>query len=239
MRAKFAKRLKGIKMLNDFDKDLAKIDLSADNASELILLAANNRAKGLSNKNDELLDKASKHKIALTSESSAQEKLDALESTMERERLESKGNYTDALASRQNEFDVALEKVNNSNSEQAKFIHKLVVENGLQAELTNLNVNKDLIPLIMSGLSAQATVIDGQAVIGEVSLSDYMKEWAETPTGKASILAAANSGGDGSGGVAIPTGKKMADLTGQERNALFQSNPVEFNRLKQEALAKH
>lgn len=199
----------------------------------------NGLSNGLIKKNEQLLDKTNKQKEALSTESSAQEQLNVLKASREREQLEEKENYAGAIEIVRAEAATALEKATNSNSEQAKFIHKLVVENGLQAELTNLNVNKDLIPLIMSGLSAQASVIDGQAVIGEVSLSDYMKEWAETPTGKASILAAANSGGDGSGGVAIPTGKKMADLTGAERNALFRSNPVEFNRLKQEALAKH
>ena len=87
--------------------------------------------------------------------------------------------------------------------------------------------------LIQQGLSAAATVTDGQAMIGEKSLSEYMKEWGDTPQGKASRIAASNSGGDAIGGGA-PTGKKMADMSGQERTALFQQNPNEFKRLKAE-----
>ncbi len=199
----------------------------------------NGLSSGLIKKNEELLTKTNKQKEALTSETSAQEKLAALESSIERERLESQENYKGALDLQQNEFNAALEREKATNNDNAKLIHKLVVENGLQSELTNLNVNKDLIPLIMQGLSAQAQVVDGQAVIGETSLSDYMKEWAETPTGKASIVAAQNNGGDGNGGNSVPTGKKMADMTGQERTALFHSNPAEFNRLKQEMQQAH
>lgn len=194
----------------------------------------NKLAGGLINKKTELEEKLSKAKGSISSEESAQEKLTKLEGSIERERLESKENYQGALEIAKQESTASLEKLTNSNSEKDQLIHKLLVENGLTAELVKLNVNPDLMGLIQQGLSATATVIDGQAMIGDKSLSEYMTEWADTPQGKASRLAPGNSGGEGFGGGNVPAGKKMADMSGQERTALFQQNPTEFNRLKAE-----
>lgn len=212
-------------MLNGLDE----LDLTDDQKT-----AVNKLTTGLINKKTELEEKLSKAKGSLSAEESAQEKLSMLEANLERERLESKENYQGALELAKQEGNAALEKLTNSNGEKDQLIHKLLVENGLTAELVKLNVNPDLMALIQQGLSAAATVADGKAMIGEQSLSDYMKEWAETPQGKASILAKANAGGDASGGNVSSQGKQMKDMTGAERTALFHQNPTEFNRLKAE-----
>lgn len=213
-------------MLNGLDE----IDLTAPDAKEQI----NKLASGLVSKKTELEEKLSKAKGSLNAEESAQEKLAMLEANLERERLESKENYQGALSLKEQEYKASLDKITNSNNEKDQLIHKLLVENGLTAELVNLNVNPDLMGLIQQGLSATATVVDGKAMIGEQSLSDYMKEWAETPQGKASRIAPSNSGGDANGGSSLIVNKKMKDMTGAERTALFQQNPTEFNRLKAE-----
>jgi len=90
-------------------------------------------------------------------------------------------------------------------------------------------------PLIQQALSAQAKIVDGQAMIGEKSLSEFMKEWAESPQGKASRVAASNQGGNGSGGAGRAAPKQMKDMNDSERLALLRENPTEFNRLKAEA----
>lgn len=227
--AQSAQQPKGFNMLNGLDK----IEGLTPEQQEAI----NKLAGGLISKKTELEEKLSKAKGSLSAEESAQEKLAALEANIERERLESKENYQGALTLKEQEYNANLEKLTNSVSEKDQLIHKLLVDNGLNAELVKLGVNKELMPLIQQGFSAQAKIVDGQAMIGEQSLSDFMKEWAETPQGKASRDAARNSGGDGKGGGDVPVGKKMKDMNGAERTALFHSNPTEFNRLKAEMQA--
>lgn len=199
--------------------------------------AVNELAGGLVGKKTELEQKLIKTKAAVGEHQGAAEELRVLKASMERTKLEEKESYQGALSLQEQEYKASLDKVNNSMSEKDQLIHKLVVENGLTSELVSLNVDPDLMGLIQQGLSSQATVVDGKAMIGEQSLSDYMKEWSETPQGKASRRAAANTGGDALGGSVSSENKKMSDMTGAERTALFQSNPTEFNRLKAEMQA--
>lgn len=209
---------------------LEKIDLSAPDAIDQI----NALAGGLINKKTELEEKLSKAKVSLSAEESAQEKLSLLEASIEKDRLLAKENYNGALDLAKQESKGIIDKLTESSKGDRELIHKLLVDNGLSAELVQYGVSKDLMPLIQQALSSQASIVDGKAMIGEQSLSDFMKEWAETPQGKASRVAASNQGGDGSGGGGPPAGKPMKDMTGAERTALFHSNPTEFNRLKAE-----
>lgn len=197
----------------------------------------NGLANPLINKRDELLEKLNKNKLGNDENSAELERLRVLEQSVERSKLEEKENYQGALTLKEEEYQKSLEKLTNSSEDDKALIRKLLVENGLTAELVALKVNPDLMGLIQQGLSAAATVVDGKAMVGEQSLSDYMKEWAETPQGKASRLADANSGGDALGGGGNPADKKMSEMSGQERTALFHSNPDEFNRLKAEMQA--
>ena len=213
-------------MLNGLDK----IDLTAPDAMEQI----NALASGLINKKTELEEKLSKAKGSLSSEESAQEKLRILEANIERQQLESKENYQGALSLKEQEYSIALEKLTAGTTEKDVLIHKLLVDNGLSAELVQYGVSKDLMPLIQQALSSQASIVDGQAMIGEESLSDYMKTWAETPQGKASRVAASNFGGDGSGGGGSGTPKKMADMNELERTTLFREDRAQFDKLKSE-----
>jgi len=196
--------------------------------------AVNALATGLINKKEQLEEKLTKVKGSVNKHEGASEELRVLKASMERTKLEEKESYQGALTLQEQEYKASLEKLTNGSNEKDQLIHKLLVDNGLSAELVKLNVNKDLMPLIQQGFSAQATITEGKAMIGEQSLSDFMKEWGETPQGKASRIAQNNSGGDGQGGGNLPTGKKMTEMTGAERTALFQQDPVEFNRLKAE-----
>mgnify|MGYP003636851428 FL=1 len=214
-------------MLNGIDK--------IDGLTPEQIEAVNGLAGGLINKKTELEEKLSKAKGSLSSEESAQEKLRILEANIERQQLESKENYQGALTLKENEYNNALEKLKAGTTEKDALIHKLLVDNGLNAQLVQYDVSKDLMPLIQQALSAQATIVDGQAMIGEQSLSEFMKVWAESPQGKASRVAASNLGGNGSGGGGGSTKKQMKDMSDSERLALLRENPTEFNRLKAEA----
>ena len=198
------------------------------------LVAINGLAQGLLDKNTDLLSKVNTGKEKASGTVAELERLRILEQGLEQKQLEEAENYKGALTLKEQQYSADLEKLTNGSNEKDQLIHKLLVENGLSAELVKLNVNPDLMGLIQQGLSAAATVTDGQAMIGEKSLSEYMKEWGDTPQGKASRIAASNSGGDANGGGNALTGKKMAEMSGQERTALFQQNPNEFKRLKAE-----
>ena len=194
----------------------------------------NGLVTGLVSNKQDVLAQNGELKSQLTGNDAELVRLRLIEQNLEQSKLVDKENYSGALELNNKQHEANFEKLTISSGEKDQLIHKLLVENGLSAELIKLNVNPDLMGLIQQGLSATASVIDGQAMIGDKSLSEYMTEWADTPQGKASRIASSNSGGDASGGGNVPTGKKMADMSGQERTALFQQNPTEFNRLKAE-----
>ena len=209
---------------------LENIDLSAPDAMDKI----NALAKGLTDSKQSLQDDLKRTKGLLGTEDSAQEKLRALEASIESADLLKKENYDGALAHEKKQHTEAMEKLVTSNETNEALIRSLLIDNGLSAELVKLGVNKDLMPLIQQGFSAQATIVDGRAVIGEKSLSDYMKEWGDTPQGKASRVGQKNSNSEGLGGNESSQGKTMTEMSGAERTALFQSNPTLFNQLKAE-----
>jgi len=209
---------------------LEKIDLSAPDAIDQI----NALAGGLINKKTELEEKLSKAKVSLSAEESAQEKLTVLEASIEKDRLIAKENYNGALDLAKQESQGIIDKLNESSRGDKELIHELLVGNGITSEFVKLGVNKDQMKDLSFRFLAQASVVDGKAMIGDKSLSEAIQEWAETPSGKASRVAASNQGGDGLGGGGLPVGKPMKDMSGAERTALFHSNPTEFNRLKAE-----
>ena len=213
-------------MLKDLD--------TIEGLTEDQIAGINGLTKGLIDKKVDLEQKLRNSKTSASENESAQEKLQVLEAGIERERLESKENYQGALTLKEKEYQTNLDKMTNDNAGKDTLIHSLLVDQGLSTELMKYDVNKDLMGRIQKGLSSEATIVDGKAMFGEQSLSDYIKEWAETPEGKASRTAPANSGGDGQGGAGSGGGKKMVEMNGAERTALFKSNPEEFNRLKSE-----
>lgn len=192
--------------------------------------AINGLAGGLISKKTELEEKLSKAKGSLSAESSAQEKLNMLEANIERERLESKENYQGALSLKEQEYSAQLEKLTSVLKERDSFM----VGNIITDEFVKLGVNKDLMEDLAYRFSSRAVVVDGKAMVDDKSLSECMKEWSDTPAGKASRVAPNNMGGNGSGGGGKPEVKKMSDMNGAERTALFRADPAEFNRLKAE-----
>jgi len=192
--------------------------------------AINGLAGGLISKKTELEEKLSKAKGSLSAESSAQEKLNMLEANIERERLESKENYQGALSLKEQEYSAQLEKLTSVLKERDSFM----VGNIITDEFVKLGVNKDLMEDLAYRFSSRAVVVDGKAMVDDKSLSECMKEWSDTPAGKASRVAPNNMGGGGLGGAGKPEVKKMSDMNGAERTALFRADPAEFNRLKAE-----
>jgi hypothetical protein len=195
--------------------------------------AINGLGKGLVDKNADLLTKLAAGKEAGTASEAELERLRLLESNLEQAKLEEKENYQGALTLKEQEYSKALEKLNSQGESDRSLIHKLLVENGLSAELIKLNVSPDLLPMVQAALSAQATVSEGKAMIGEQSLSDFCKEWSETPAGKAACMARNNSGGDASGGSGGAVGKKWSDFNAAQLSQLLREDPQAYDQLKQ------
>ena len=161
---------------------LEKIDLSAPDAIDQI----NALAGGLINKKTELEEKLSKAKVSLSAEESAQEKLTVLEASIEKDRLIAKENYNGALDLAKQESQGIIDKLNESSKGDKELIHELLVGNGITSEFVKLGVNKDQMKDLSFRFLAQASVVDGKAMVGDKSLSEAIQEWAETPSGKAS-----------------------------------------------------
>ena len=190
----------GFNMLTDFDKDLAGIDLTADNAMELILAAANTRSDGLSNKVTELLGKVSTGKIAGSESAAELENLRLFKQSADQKILEEGQQYEEAKQSLIKTHGEELEKANGRGDSFETQLKTLLINDGLSAALDGVNINKDLKAGAVAMLQAGATIIDGKAMIGDKSLSDAVKEWADTDAGKSYCLAQNNSGGDAQGG---------------------------------------
>ena len=192
--------------------------------------AINSIAGGLISKKAELEEKLSKTKSLANENQSAVEKLAALEALQKQKELEDKQNYDAALSFKEKEYNSTVEKLKNILKERDNFL----VSNALIGEFMECGVHKEMIPTLQKSFMSEASVVDGKAMIGDKSLSEYIKEWSETPAGKAFRSAPSNTNGDGGSGSGSPQKKAMSEMSGAERTALFKSDPAEFNRLKAE-----
>ena len=205
-------------MLNDFDKDLAGIDLSADNASQLIIEAANKRAGGLVTKNEELLNKLSATKTQAKENQSASEKLAALEALQEQQSLEAKQNYDDALSMVKTQANKQVEELAARVADFESKERDTLINKGINDALTDMRVNPLHQELVSTFFTQQAQLVDGKVNIGDKSLSDAIAEWSETDQGKSVRLAPDNSGGNANGSLSSVKGSGK-NLSNDEQRA--------------------
>lgn len=102
------------------------------------------------------------------------------------------------------------------------------VNNRLTAALVEANVAPQFLDDVAASLSRQVTVKDAEgkreAVVGDKSLSDFIKEWSQGDRGKHYVAAPINGGGGGTPPGTPPSGtKKIAEMTLAERNAHFNA----------------
>ena len=189
-------------MLNGYEEDLGKIDftLPADELKAALLEAANGRAGGLVTKNQELLDKIKGIGSENGATSEKMKELVAYHAAAELEKEELGKNYDAAKGLYIQNHEKALIAEQDKSKGLHSQLHELLVTNGVSAELVALDVSKDLMPMVQTAIASAATIVDGKAMIGSQSLSEYMKEWAETPAGKAARVAPNNSGTGSNGG---------------------------------------
>ena len=200
-------------MLKDFDKDLSGIDLTAENAVELILKAANERSDGLSNKNTELLTKNAKLNNHSTNEQASSEELAALKATIEQDRLTAKGNYDEALKLKETGFSKTVEELTTKVQAFEAKDRESTVDLAIAEQLKEIRINPLHQDAATGLFKGKTSLVDGKAMIGDQSLSDAIKEWSETDSGKASRLAPDNTGGNANGGTQKSgSGKNPTDI---------------------------
>lgn len=177
------------------------IDLNAPEVQEAIKsavkAAVESETSGLIAKRDELLAEVKKLKKG---QEIKPEQYEALEAELEatRDKLTEASKIAKTT---QTEF----EKVKKMFEAENSFTSRLLVDNGLQAELLKVGVtNPAHLKAVKSMLSGQVQVrVEGderKAVIGDKTLSDYVSEWSKSDEGKHFVAAPSNSGGGSTGG---------------------------------------
>ena len=186
-------------MLKGFDEDLAAIELP-DEIKNQVLELANKRTEGLINKNSELLEKVTQKETLTASEKAKLAELEKFQASALQQQEVDKGNYQAALemskTEAQKQLDALAAELNNYKSEVTTY----KVDNALLKELDGVKINPAMKDTVFKAMKADANLVDGKAMIGEKSLSEYVQEWSQTDTGKAFCLADVNQGGEGRGG---------------------------------------
>lgn len=169
------------------DNDLqSKIDAAVAAATE-----------GLQAKNRELLGEVKKLKKGVDIDPAEVERLES--------RIEALEGEKSQLSKQVKELSKTAEAATKALETESKFTQKLLVENGLAAELTKAGVTnpahlKAAQAMLKDGVQI---VVDGDvraAKIGDKALSEFIKDWAAGDEGKHFVQAPANNGGGASGG---------------------------------------
>ena len=184
---------------------LDKIDLTADDAMEQI----NALATGLAGKNAQLLEKLSTGKELGQAGAAEMEALKLFKQNADVKTAEDAQSYTDAKALTQTAHDADMLKLTERITGFEKGERTRLITDGISSELTELKVNPLYSDTTAAYFESMSQVVDGKAMIGDKTQSEFIKEWAQTDSGKASCLAQNNSGGEGLGGNKTPAGKSL------------------------------
>jgi len=193
----------------------------------------NGLANGLNSKNQELLDKLSANKGNNELNSAELESLKQFKHNAELKAAEDAKNWNEATKLKDESHLAAIEKAKEKTDSLESVVSKLLIDNGLNVALDGVSINPSLKEGALAIIKSSAKIVDGQAMIGDKSLSEYVKDWASTDTGKAFCVAPNNSGGGaaGNGAKGGESGKEFKDMTLTEKTALAKSDPDKFNEL--------
>lgn len=171
---------------------------------------------GLSSKNKELLAEL---KEARKGQQIAPEVVEKLEAQIDSLKAELSTAQSTAKTA-QREADQAKKALES----EAGFTQKLLVENGLNNEISRVGVvEPEFAKALKSMFSGMVQIVaDGDqrvAKVGEKSLTDFMTEWAKTDAAKVFLPAGNNSGGGAQGGAQKPNQKTMTRTEYETRSA--------------------
>lgn len=186
--------------------------------------AAEAKAEATAAKNKELLGELKKARknseIDPEEYQRALDQVDELQSKLGEATKATKAALTDA------------EKYKKLHESESGFTSKLLVDNGLLAELTAAGVKKELLDGAKALIERQVKVEqDGEnrvAKVGDKTLKDFVTEWAGSDIGKNYVAAPANSGGGSQGGGGKAEAKTMPrasfDGLGKTEQAAFMQS---------------
>lgn len=208
-------------------KDLDKVEGLTSEQIEAI----NSLAKPVIDKKEELLSKLVKKDDPANA--SELERLRQFEQATNQQNAEAKQNYEEALGIRESQYNNDLDKYKADMDALQGQLRSVLVDKGLSDALDAVNINPALKQGAIAMLQSQIEIQNGQAVAGEASLSDFIKEWSDSDTGKAFTLAPQTSGA----GVQQSNGyngqaKSLAEMSEAERVNLYRTDPAKFQQLQ-------
>jgi hypothetical protein len=102
------------------------------------------------------------------------------------------------------QYTAELEKIKKAAADEAAYSSKLLVETHLNDAINSIGIKPEFNRAVKALFATQTQVIaeqEGRSVkIGDKSVADFMKEWAETDEGKSFRAAPLNQGGGSQGG---------------------------------------
>ena len=192
---------KGFNMLNGYDEDLENIDftLPADELKKALLEKANQRADGLANKNKELLGKVSSGEALTASEKAKLTELERFKDNSDIEAAKAAAEWSKASELQKQAWEKEKSQYLEENSTYKKNEESRLITDGIRSQLTDIRLNPLHSDTVLGFFKSQSSIVDGKAMIGDKTQSEYITEWSQTDSGKASCLAPINSNGDAAG----------------------------------------
>ena len=129
-----------------------------------------------------------------------------------------------------------IERLSKALSDKDGALQNFLIEGGLTEAMVKAGVRPELMPAAKALLKAKASIKEDAgsftALMGDKPLADAVREWASGDEGKHFVSAPASNGGGAPGGSGGGAGKKFADMSSEERTALYRSNPQQYAALK-------
>lgn len=154
--------------------------------------------KQLKDKNAELLGKLAKFKnldgVDIEKLKADSKKLEELE----QKRLEDEGKWQEAYENLKAENQKAVDELTAAKNKLQEDFDKATINNEVTIGLMGLNIISDLSEVAVSTISSMAGIKDGEVMVGDKPLKDYLSEWADSPVGK-HFIKSGNSGGGAPG----------------------------------------
>ncbi len=191
-------------------------------------------AKGLADKNADLLGKLSSNKDASAISAAELENLRTFKKSVDQKLLEEGQQYEEAKQNMLKSHNEDINALNERIKAYEQNERSRLITDGARKQLTDIGVNPLHMDSVMALVTSQSKVDDGKAMIGEQTQAEYISAWSETDSGKASILGQQNSNSGGLGGDNTPvpetntneaaeTAAKNGDAIGH-LNAHLQAN---------------
>ena len=164
-----------------------------------------------------------------------QQKLGEIDFDEYNKALSERDEYKDKLTKLSKDFDTKnkdFESLSNALSEKNKYLSDLTLENALNENLAKIKVKDEYKEAVKALFKQSAKVEDNNVIINDKSINDFVSEWAND-AGKPFISAPQNSGSGANGGQGGQNVQKLSDLSESERIALYKTDPIKFNQMKQ------